>query len=177
MTRAAAIVDFDGTLVELGIDWPALRRKLGVRSIDDVFGLEDQSMWEIVRAAEVDAAATGPAVEPVIRYLEDVTRIAILTANSSAAVEVFLERQPPVAARVALIVARETSAGPKRRRDVFERAYRLCGDALGAGPEVLYVGDQDYELAFAADLGATVVDARELVAAAGHDRSAGPVGH
>jgi phosphoglycolate phosphatase-like HAD superfamily hydrolase len=176
MTRAA-IVDFDGTLVELGIDWPALRRTLGVRSIDDVFALEDQSMWEIVRAAEVAAAATAPAVGPVIRYLEDVSRIAILTANSSAAVDVFLRRQPLIAERVELIVARETCAGPKRRRDVFERAYRLCSDALGAVPEVLYVGDQDYELAFAADLGATVVDARALVAAAGHDHSARPVGH
>jgi phosphoglycolate phosphatase-like HAD superfamily hydrolase len=177
-TARIAIVDFDGTLVDLRIDWPALRSKLGVRSIDDLHHRESGDAWSVVRAEEVRAATSADAVEPVITFLEAAARVAILTANSEDAVGVFLERRPDVAARVVAVVGRESCGGPKRDQAVFGDAYARCVAALGSSDGApLYVGDQDYELRFAVDLGAEVVDARLLLDAAGHNRPRGSVGH
>jgi phosphoglycolate phosphatase-like HAD superfamily hydrolase len=169
-----AIADFDGTLVDLPIDWRGLRERLDVKSIDDLFRAGSDAQWEVVRDEELRAARSGPPRRDVIdRILSSMPRVAVLTANSERAVAAFLEREPALAARVLVVVGRETARGPKRDKDVFAASYRRCVEALvsdgGAQVAPVYFGDQDYELAYAADLGAVVVDVRVAAGATRKD--------
>ena len=163
MTGRAPILDFDGTLAWLDVDWDGLRRRLGVTRIGDIWKADDPERgWAEVSAAETDAAATAQPVRPVLALIEDAANFAILSSNSVAAIGGFLERFPDLRARVAVVVGRETLEGPKSDFHVFERGYRRCLDALDNAEGVTYVGDQAYELDFAARLGAEVVDAKTL---------------
>ena len=47
------IADFDGTLVDLPIDWMALRERLAVRSIDQLFAEGRHDDWVTVRNAVI----------------------------------------------------------------------------------------------------------------------------
>lgn len=158
----APLLDFDGTLTALDVDWPDLRRRLGVTSIGELWRTGG---WAAVTAAEIEAAGRSDPNQALVNHLEDLDAFAVLTANSEAAVRAFLERHPPLAALAVLVVGRETLGGPKAERDVFTRGYRRCVAATAtarAGEPVVYVGDADYELAFAASLGARPVDVRLL---------------
>lgn len=167
VTAEAAIVDFDGTLVDLPIDWRRLRAQLGVTAIDNLFDHGSADMWSIVRQQEIRAAQCGEPRERVIELLAHVPWLAILTANSEDAVSAFLERRPDLAPRVVAIVGRETAQGPKRDEATFVAAFDRCRsrlrDCAGQDITAVYVGDQDYELRFAAALGAPTIDARRLI--------------
>ena len=159
----APILDFDGTLARLDVDWDGLRRQLGVARIGDLWEAGDSARgWADVTAAEVNAAAAADPVLPVLALIEDARHFAVLSSNSVDAVDVFLERFPTLGARAAVVVGRETLDGPKADFHVFERGYRKCVEALERAGGVAYIGDQAYELDFAARLGAVVIDAKTL---------------
>lgn len=164
MTAGTGLVsDFDGTLARLDVDWAGLRRELGVARILDLWE-PDGPGWERVTEEEVRAARTASAVayglDTALRY----EAVAILTNNSERAVEVFLGRVPHLAERVVAVAGRETLAGPKNARDVFEEAMARLRAALAPRRVGAYLGDQDYELEYAASLVPTVIDARGTVA-------------
>jgi phosphoglycolate phosphatase-like HAD superfamily hydrolase len=155
------ILDFDGTLARLEVDWDDLRRKLGVSRIDDLWaGSRDQD-WAEVTATEVAAARRAEPVPSVSHLLKTVDRFAILTSNSEKAVAAYLERFPDLQSRVAVVVGREALGGPKTDFDVFERGFRTCLATLAA-ESTTYVGDRSYELEFARRLGADAVDVASL---------------
>lgn len=157
------ILDFDGTLARLDVDWDSLRRRLGVSRIADLWEAGRSAPgWADVTAAELDAAATADPVLPVLALIEDAPHFAVLSSNSVDAIDVFLERFPTLVARAAVVVGRETLDGPKADFHVFERGYMRCVEALERPAGVAYIGDQAYELEFAARLGADVIDARAL---------------
>lgn len=163
----APILDFDGTIAHLDIDWAELRRLLGVTRIADLWNGDTGEAWATVTAAETAAAVMAPAAEPVVAALEESVEFAVLTNNSEAAVFAFLERFPRVAARAVVVVGRETLGGPKTDYDVFSRGFWACVAATGAARgsmPVCYVGDQDYELDYARRLGAHVLAAARVVA-------------
>jgi phosphoglycolate phosphatase-like HAD superfamily hydrolase len=153
------ILDFDGTIARLKVDWEGLRRKLGVQTIDDLWARADG--WAEVTAAEVAAAKRADPVLSVSRLLGDTGRFAILTSNSEAAVDAYFERFPALQARVATVVGREALGGPKTDFSIFERGFRACLAALGT-IRTIYVGDRSYELEFARRLGAQAVDVATL---------------
>jgi phosphoglycolate phosphatase-like HAD superfamily hydrolase len=89
----------------------------------------------------------------------------VLTNNSEDAVAHFLTKFTSLESRVAVIVGRETLAGPKHDYDVFQRGFTRCVTATAAvrgDEDVVYVGDADWELDFARRLGAQAIDVRKL---------------
>ena len=158
----APILDFDGTIARLDVAWSELRARLGLGRIDEVWASRDERRWDEVTAAEIEAARVarpGPAVGSLMRSLDS---FAILTSNAERAVTVFLARFPALEQRVALVVGRETLGGPKTDFEVFARGFALCSVALGSPARQVYVGDQQYELDFARQLGADAVDVAAL---------------
>ncbi|HVX21084.1 MAG TPA: hypothetical protein VHB02_07040 [Acidimicrobiales bacterium] len=164
MPGHAPILDFDGTIARLDLDWEALRYRFAVARIDDLWG-GDPACWDVVTAAEVEAAGSAMPVGAVMTCLREVDAFAVLSNNSEAAIAHFMHRFPDVEARLALIVGRETLGGPKTDFDRFRRGLADCLAATrpqrSGGPE-LYFGDAAYELEFAAELGMVPVDVLEL---------------
>jgi phosphoglycolate phosphatase-like HAD superfamily hydrolase len=164
------VADFDGTLARLTVPWPALRDQLGVTRIDDLWREGWPGRWDVVTAAEVRAARAAAPIDAVSRALGSATDIAILTSNDEAAVDAFLEGQPSLRAKVRMIVGRRTLAGPKTDFETFAAGYARCVAALmPADGDLVYIGDADYELAFAQRLGARAVDVRLIDAASADD--------
>ena len=161
----APIVDFDGTLTRLPVDWAEVRAQLQVDRISQLWQAAGSEAWSVVRKAEVEAALHAPPLEPMRAHLEDSSTFAVLTANSEDAVASFLRCFTTLGSRVAAIVGRETLAGPKRDFEVFRRGFTRCVTATASSRtdgRVVYAGDADWELEFARRLGAEVVDARGL---------------
>ena len=158
----APILDFDGTLARLDVDWPGLRRRLDVRSIEDLWINANDRRWAEVTAAEVHAATVAHQVRTLDSLLAGVKYFAVLSNNSEVAVATFLDRFPDMRRRAAAVVGRETLGGPKSSFEVFESGYAHCLHALGRPLRPMYVGDQAYELEFAARLGAMAIDVASL---------------
>jgi hypothetical protein len=161
----APVIDFDGTLARLSVPWGDLRDSLDVDRIDDLWERHDAGAWGVVRTAEVDAATRAQPVPATVDALGGVVAFAVLTSNSEAAVTRFLARYPRLAARVGIVVGRERLGGPKTTFDVFARGLASCrletAGARGDGP-LVYLGDRDFELKFAARLGAVARHVGEL---------------
>lgn len=166
MLGPAPILDFDGTIAVLSVDWAHLRQRLGVTRIDDLWVRGDVGAWELVREAEVRAAAQAEPVLPVFRALEETVSFSILTSNAEQAVEEFFRRFTALRAKVAAVVGREALGGPKwdpkRFRAGFERCARATMVSRGQGA-LVYVGNADYELELAAEIGAIAIDVRQLL--------------
>jgi phosphoglycolate phosphatase-like HAD superfamily hydrolase len=165
MFGAAPLLDLDGTLVHLDVDWPRLRGRLGVLSIAELWeGPADR--WTLVTEAETSAALIGTPVLPVLKRLRRCLSFAVITSNSSAAALAFLDRYPDLARRCALVIGREQLGGPKDDRRRFKSAFDLCVSATatsrGVDP-VVYVGNAGYELEFAAQLGARCCSVDDLI--------------
>jgi phosphoglycolate phosphatase-like HAD superfamily hydrolase len=161
----APIVDFDGTLACLPVSWDDLRARLDVDHIGELWDSENPDAWSIVRDAEIEAALHAAPFEPVRAGLERASTFAVLTINSEDAVAHFLARFMSLESRLAVIVGRETLAGPKHDYDVFERGFKKCVTATATARRdegVVYVGDADWELDYARQLGAQAINVREL---------------
>jgi len=162
-TGRVLITDFDGTLVDLAVDWPALRARLGVQRIRDIWSRGDPQLLQAVTAAEREGAIAGHPVGPALDFVHGFERYAVLSDNSEVAVDAFLSGYPEIRARCEVVVGRESLGGPKRERDHFVDGIEICRRALaGAEGHVVYLGDSDYELTFARELGLETVDVATL---------------
>ena len=169
MTRSilgpAPIIDFDGTLACLHVAWDDLRARLDVDRIAQLWQAENPDAWAMIRNAEIEAATKAIPFDPMRAGLELSSAFAVLTSNSEDAVNHFLRRFEALEARAAVVVGRETLAGPKSDYEVFRRGFTRCvaATAVSRGDQdVVYVGDAEWELDFARRLGARPVDARDL---------------
>lgn len=169
MLGPAPILDFDGTIAVLEVDWAGVRRLLGVRSIEDLWARPGAD-WDLVTQAEVRAAATAEPVPATLRSLRSVTAFAVLTNNSEFAVREFFGRFDGLAPRLAGVIGRESLGGSKRDPGRFRVGYQRCvamtAGARAGGP-VVYVGDAVYERELAAELGADALDVSEIDARVG----------
>lgn len=165
MLGRAPIVDFDGTLARLDVDWDRLRRELGITRIGELWSAGRPGAWEQVAAAEVAAAAEADAVVEVIDALDRAERFAVLSSNAESAIWRFLARFPHLEARAACVAGRETLGGPKDDFTVFARGFDACvratSTARGHGA-VEYIGDMPYEIEFARRLGAVAIAVDDL---------------
>jgi len=167
MLGRAPILDFDGTITRLPVDWPRLRADLGVPRLSKLWSASTES-WGVVKDAEVAAARLAAPIEAVVEALGDVEAFAIITNNSSLAVHAFVQRFPDIHTRLHLVVGREELSGPKQRFPHFAAAIRLCQASLNGFLEDgrrCYLGDEEYELRFSSDLGLRAMDVRDVVAA------------
>jgi phosphoglycolate phosphatase-like HAD superfamily hydrolase len=165
MLGPASVVDFDGTLARLVIDWDELRAMLDIERIDQLWERQDSRSWQRVTEAEIAAAAIAEPVEVLVEALSRCRAFAVLTNNSEVAVRTFLNRVGLTPLATA-IVGRETLGGPKSDFAVFSVGFKRCRNALfgSSGNQPIYVGDMQYELAFARQLGATALDVRDITA-------------
>ncbi len=150
------ISDFDGTITHLGVDWSAVRERVGVCRIAELWTRPDAATaWEIVAEAEINAAHHCALNDEVASWLTASSGYAVLTNNSELAVAAFLGRHPVLESQCRLVIGRETLAGSKEDGARFESAVHRARTALGIDEmsQVRYIGDQDYELAAAAALG------------------------
>lgn len=155
MLGPAPILDFDGTVARLQVDWDGLKKQLGCEKISDLWSRPPPA-WDDVTTAEVQAAETASSVEPILQLLVEVESFAVLTNNSSRAVRTFFNRFPHLRSRLVVIVGREELGGPKTDFAVFCSGIERCVAATAAtrgGEGAVYVGDAPYELAFARRLG------------------------
>jgi|APSaa5957512535_1039671.scaffolds.fasta_scaffold21897_2 phosphoglycolate phosphatase-like HAD superfamily hydrolase len=154
--NTSAIIDFDETLMPLAVDWEGLRKYLNVSRLGDLWDRSHPLFeWEPVRQHEIEAAETSPFINHTLEVLKSVTSFAVLTNNSEQAVATALARLPEIEKKVSLIVGRETLKGPKQKRSNFDHGFKNALDSLSTiGKSTYYLGDQDYELNFAKDLGA-----------------------
>lgn len=161
----APVLDFDGTLTHLDVDWVGLRQQLGVERIDDLWS--QQYDWKAVTDAEVRAAETAELISPVATMLVTINCFAILTSNSADAVHRFFERFPTLEQRLSIVVGRDELGGPKSDFDFFQVGVAKClaaTDQVGHVEQVTYLGDSPYELDFARRLGMRALDVSQLVA-------------
>ena len=158
----APVLDFDGTLARLPLDWAGVRRDLGVATVEELWARGDAAAWERLAAAEVAAAAVAEPVGALLAALGASRELAVLTGNSERAVARFLARFPALAARCRHVEGRESLGGPKRDPRRFAAALRRCAAATsaarGAAP-LVYTGDAAWELELARGCGAVAVDA------------------
>jgi phosphoglycolate phosphatase-like HAD superfamily hydrolase len=163
MFGPAPVLDFDGTIAHLGVDWGALRRQLGVDRIDELWSRAGE--WGAVSDAEIKAASTAEAIRAVTEILSTVRCFAVLTSNDAGAVYRFLDRFPTLKCRLTIVVGRTELGGPKTDFPIFEGGVRRCVEAtelLRNGAQSVYVGDSEYELDFAHRLGMRVVHVKDL---------------
>ena len=160
----APIVDFDGTLATLPVEWEALRQALGVHRIDDLWK-RDPGAWAEVTEAEVAAARAAAPVTAMLDELLGCRGFAVLTGNAEAAVRAFCARFAGLEQRLVAVAGRESLRGPKSDPRCFAVGYEICAAAtapLRPGQPPIYVGDLPWELRFASDLGATAIDVIEI---------------
>ncbi len=164
MLGPAPVLDFDGTIAQLDMDWIELRRQLNVDRIEDLWtGTRD---WSAVADAEVRAATTAAPVESVVAILSEVQVFAVLTSNDARAVHRFVDRFPDLKNRLAVVVGREELGGPKTDFALFNEGVQQCLTATAQhrnGEQAVYVGDSPYELDFASRLGLKAVDVKDLI--------------
>jgi phosphoglycolate phosphatase-like HAD superfamily hydrolase len=158
------ITDLDGTLVRLAVDWPALRGRLGVERVADLWRRGDVHAFAGVAEAEREGAERGPVNAAAVAFACTFAAVAVLTENSEGAVHRFLARVPVLRERCVAVVGREMLGGSKRDTRRFADAVQRCRQALSAhaAEPVTYLGDSAYELDFARALGLQAVDAAAL---------------
>lgn len=164
MLGPTPILDFDGTITHLPVDWPSLRRRLGIQHILDIWDNHTPS-WTAVTKAEVEAAMISEPLHPVFDELGKIPRFAVVSSNATVCVRTFFDRFPALGRRVALVVGRDELGGPKTDFDRFARAIWQCAAALEfreAQHSLTYVGNEPYELEFARRLGLRTVDAHQF---------------
>jgi phosphoglycolate phosphatase-like HAD superfamily hydrolase len=165
MLGRAPILDFDGTLVNLDVDWGGLRDTLAVERIDDLWD-QPETGWSVVANAEMRAASKAPGVAVVLDRLSKVRCFAVLTSNTSDAVHCFVNRFPILKEKLAFVVGRDELGGPKTEFAFFKLGVQAClraTEQLRGRDSAVYVGDAPYELEFASRLGLIAVDVRKLV--------------
>lgn len=160
--RELVLFDFDGTIVRLGTDYPALRADLerlaGKANGGSIYELslrlaDDPRADEAVSLAELAGLAAGEELEVGLalyrRYAETGAQVAIVTHNSREVVEEFFRtRDLPAPAEIF-----------DRRALGAVKAESTVLPAYAAGAEsVIVVGDSDYDRALATALGASFVD-------------------
>lgn len=149
------ISDFDGTITNLDVDWPALRNRFSVSSIEEVLNNHSPEKWDVIRHAEVDAAHKSTPVYPTLDILNNCENYVILTNNDADAAGVFLDNFRTEIKFPLAIIDRNVLGGSKKQFKLFNEAVLGCllTFEISDFSTVTYVGDATYELEYAKNIG------------------------
>ncbi len=153
MTRATYldtfIFDLDGTLIELNLDFDAIRRATGVRGryiLESILELDEESRrekLEVLKGFEVRAASTAklmPYAREVLRLLDDMGfRKGIVTRNCRESVDIVIDR---FGLEVDFVVTRD-DAKPKPSPEPILLALKL---AKSSPSKAVVVGDYRFDI-------------------------------
>lgn len=174
------VLDLDGTLIRLAVDWGALRARLVALAREHGLRFEGvgvlgllaaarssgppacaEEMERVARAAEVAGAERGPGNEALRAWLDSLpadTALAVLSLNSRDAAERALERLG-LRGRVGPVVGREDVT---RHKPDPEGLIRIMS-GHGAEPhETLMIGDSPGDHGCARAAGVPSLDVAEL---------------
>ncbi len=152
----ACVFDMDGTLVDAGYDWRAIKAALGVNGsslVDDLNGFDEperSEKWETLRRYEREATQSArlrPGVHDLLSLLGGKgIKTALVTNNSSDNVSFLLDK---FALSFDAVVTRDSGLYKPSGAPVAEAVRRL-----GAAPEkTLCVGDSRYDILACRDAG------------------------
>ena len=162
-----AIFDFDGSITNLRVDWDSLKKNLSITRISEIWNLpvlEKQIAFDQISDYEVKGITTELLIDRSL--FNEFKHISVLTNNSEGTVAHFFDNlnkdykiNQPV-----LVVGRETLQGPKENEEIFRRAIKLIFKAMNIASveNCIYVGDQEYELLFAREIGLNSIDIKEF---------------
>lgn len=156
---AAVVFDLDHTLVELAVDWEAVREDvidlleehLPTRPLEDsevVFReiAREQGLWDEFTTTVAEYETLGAREATQLRLLDVVSAldcpVGICTRNSEEAAELVLERFG-VRDDVDAIVARETVPEQKPHPKPLEYCFELLDTAPG---NAVFIGDEESDL-------------------------------
>ncbi len=164
----AIIFDLDGTLVDLPIDWGAVKQRAGKRDdqsfgerVEELIGADDTETLKAItnhETASLDNAHISPEVAKVFGELEGEYEVAILTRNSRQVAERFLELCG-IDPRSYFIVGREDVSRLKPHPEGLEI---ILGQLHVNPSEAVMVGDtfHDTELAHRAGLYSVLIGSK-----------------
>jgi len=155
-----AIFDFDGTISNLRVDWDKIREKFSLRKVSDFWFMENykkQEVMEYISQREIDGIECRLNFEKSALSL--FREFGVLSNNSEKCIGIFFSNEiwqltgginvPKV------VVGRESLKGSKEDRKIFEKGINmiLSNWTDTNVNKCLYVGDQNYEIAYAQELG------------------------
>lgn len=158
-TPDLVLFDFDGTLVDLETDWPALRAELLALARSRGVRVNGSGVFDLALALDADEivdraelAGLGTELEPGValyrRYAGEGSKIAIVTHNGRAVVEEFFRRRalpPPVR------IFDRRALGARKAESAALAEY--ANDAVS----VVVVGDSGFDRALAQRIGARFI--------------------
>ena len=153
MTRATSldtfIFDLDGTLIELNLDFDAIRRALGIRDryiLEAILKLDGnlrRQKLEILKEFEIRSALTAklmPHARDVLRLLEDLgLKKGIVTRNCRESVEIVIDR---FGLEFDFVITRE-DAKPKPSPEPIILALKIAGSKPESS---IVIGDYKFDL-------------------------------
>ncbi len=153
MTRVTSldtfIFDLDGTLIELNLDFDAIRRALGIRDryiLEAILRLDGnlrRQKLEILKEFEIRSALTAnlmPHAKDVLRLLEDLgLKKGIVTRNCRESVEIVIDR---FGLEFDFVITRE-DAKPKPSPEPIILALKLAGSKPESS---IVIGDYKFDL-------------------------------
>ncbi len=179
MTRATSldtfIFDLDGTLIELNLDFDAIRRAVGVRDIyilESILRLDEKEMQEkleILKDFEIRSALTAklmPYAKEALRLLEDLgLKKGIVTRNCRESVEVVIERfgldfdfiitrddaEPKPSPEPILLALKLTKSEPRRAIVIGDYKFDLMAGRKAGTKTALLLNDRNRDFAHMAD--------------------------
>ncbi len=179
MTRATSldtfIFDLDGTLIELNLDFDAIRRAVGVRDIyilESILRLDEKEMQEkleILKDFEIRSALTAklmPYAKEALRLLEDLgLKKGIVTRNCRESVEIVIERfgldfdfiitrddaEPKPSPEPILLALKLTKSEPRRAIVIGDYKFDLMAGRKAGTKTALLLNDRNRDFAHMAD--------------------------
>jgi phosphoglycolate phosphatase-like HAD superfamily hydrolase len=170
MKFSHAIFDFDGTLTKLTINWPATRKYLKVTTISDIWKFDHflkKQALEYLRDLELKSVTSELLIPQT--YIAQFENYAVLTNNSEKSVELFFEllesEKNIVLSRPSQILGRESLNGFKEDKLVFKNSINkiLLGMRISMGHNIIYIGDQDYEIQLAKENGIEAIHVAQFL--------------
>jgi phosphoglycolate phosphatase-like HAD superfamily hydrolase len=153
------IFDFDGTLMQLDVDWTEIRSDLDIDSVEEIWGhSEEQQLkeWEKISSAELEAFGRSKTIASTSSLLPDLN-FGVLTNNCEEVVTRFLFSVGinPISIP---IIGRNWLKTSKKNFGRFSQAVSHITSTLSSSKNLLnlnlgYMGDSTYELDYALELG------------------------
>jgi hypothetical protein len=149
------ISDFDGTITNLDVDWKGLRERLSVSSIEELLLEDFKRSWLDLKKVEINGVTAEWASIDVRKRIANVESFSILTNNDKEAVSKFFDLQSEIAEKPTIVIDRNFLGGSKKNFKNFSKGIDTCLTHMHCGnlKEVVYLGDSNYEIEFAEQLG------------------------